>query len=240
MLPERPQFGLVSCPACGTDVDAVRAPRVVWLEDGPRFLCGDRCRERFARGERPFDAPRATPPQAPSAPRPSIPDLVREATQAGELPMEDTVEYANLRRPDSWVALGLGTLGLALVGLSDSRVVEWIGGFLVILCAGANMQTRLGGVRVPPPLQWLAPTGLVLATLGVLFGAGPDNERWALLACAAAGVLLSLRNPIHIWAGGQAERMGRELASTLPTWARIPSVSGNSYEEVPAPAPSAG
>ena len=72
---------LEPCPACGRGVDPIRAPRVLWLEDGVRFLCAEACRERFLAGERRFDAPARAPTPTASAPRPSIPDLVREATR---------------------------------------------------------------------------------------------------------------------------------------------------------------
>ena len=61
MLPERPRFPSQPCPACGRPVDPLRAPRVLWIEDGVRFLCGDACRARFLDGDRNFDAPSRPP-----------------------------------------------------------------------------------------------------------------------------------------------------------------------------------
>ena len=51
MLPARPHLPSQPCPACGRDVDPLRAERVLWLEDGVRFLCSRECRARFLRGE---------------------------------------------------------------------------------------------------------------------------------------------------------------------------------------------
>jgi P-type E1-E2 ATPase len=48
----RPRGSVLPCPACGEAVDALRAPRVILFEDGFRFLCSERCREQYIRGQR--------------------------------------------------------------------------------------------------------------------------------------------------------------------------------------------
>jgi len=80
MLPERPHVPARQCPSCGQQVDPLRAPRVLWREDGARYLCGEACRERFLQGDHDFDSPVSKRVEEPRVDRPSIPDLVREAT----------------------------------------------------------------------------------------------------------------------------------------------------------------
>ena len=240
MLPERPQLGSLACPACGREVDALRAPRVVWMDSGPRFLCGERCQERFALGERPFDARSSTPTPTPSAPRPSIPDLVREATQTRDSRRAEPGSPHPGRPFEPFVAFGLAALALAFIGLSDSRELGWIGAFLIVLCAAVNARVPLRVVKAPTVLQWAAPAGLAISTLSVFGSHTPAEERWALLLCAGAAILLSLRNAFHAWANGAVARAGRELRSSLPESARIPSEQSPAYEEVSADALRAG
>lgn len=240
MLPERPQLGSFPCPACGREVDALRAPRVVWTDTGARFLCGERCQERFALGERPFDTRPSTPTPTPSAPRPSIPDLVREATQTRDFGATRGISPGTTRPFESLVALSLAGLSLALIALSDSRELGWLGAFLVVLCAVVNARVPLRDVRARTALRWIAPVGLAISTLAVFGSRTPTEERWALLMCAGAAVLLSLRNAFYQWANGAVTRVGRELESTLPTWARIPAEQSPSYQEISADALRAG
>lgn len=80
MLPERPHVPARRCPSCGQPVDPLRAPQMLWRDDGARYLCGEVCRERFLRGDRDFDSPDSSLGEEPRVDRPSIPDLVREAT----------------------------------------------------------------------------------------------------------------------------------------------------------------
>ncbi|MFW6051746.1 MAG: hypothetical protein ACODAU_11260, partial [Myxococcota bacterium] len=77
MHPARPQVPPQPCPVCGADVDPLRAGEVILLEDGFRFLCDARCRDRFRTGDRvqegaarrtPRGSKRVTPPGGASAP----------------------------------------------------------------------------------------------------------------------------------------------------------------------------
>jgi cation transport ATPase len=80
----------------------------------------------------------------------------------------------------------------------------------------------------------MAPAGLALSTLAVVLEATPDRERWGLLGCAVAAIILSLRNALHAWANRSVEAVGLDLARTLPARTRIPTEDGIAYEEVPA------
>jgi len=145
-----------------------------------------------------------------------------------------SLDGANARRLEPRVAVGLAVLALAFLGLGESRVLGWLAAFSITLCAAVNVRVPLSVIRASAPLRWMAPLGLVLSTLAVLFDSEPESQRWALLGCAVAALLLSSRNAVHTWANGPVWRAGRELDAALPTWTRIPSPSAASYEEVPA------
>jgi hypothetical protein len=163
MLPARPQLPSRPCPACGRDVDPLRADRVLWLEDGVRFLCGDECRSRFLRGERDFDAPARGPVARPRVERPSIPDLVREATVILDEKNAGESEGRGAGRYDPAVASGVAALALLIVLLSPNPVLGWLAAFLIVLCAGLNARMELTTVRAPDSLRIVAPLGLALA-----------------------------------------------------------------------------
>ena len=232
MLPERPRFASERCPACGRDVDPIRAPRVLWLEDGVRFLCAEACRERFLAGERPYDAPARAPTPTASAPRPSIPDLVREATLVREPSDLADGEGASGRVYDPLVAMGLGLLALIIIAASPSRELGWLGAFLIVLCAAVNARIPLGTIRATPSLRLVGPAGLALAALAGVLASDPSVERWSLLGASAAAVVLSSRNWIHGAARTSVRALGRELRATLPRRARVPSTGNAEYEEV--------
>ncbi len=149
MQPARPFVTPRPCPACGSEVDPLRAPRVIWLEDGPRFFCGQACKERFTLGERGFDATSkiALAPANPA--RPSVPDLVREATRTRESgEPSETGAQPRPRRLDSsrslrWVApAGLALAAVAAVLEPEAGARRWAllatgaAGLVVLIRAG--------------------------------------------------------------------------------------------------------
>ena len=165
MLPERPRFPSQPCPTCGRSVDPLRASRVLWLEDGTRFLCGDACRARFLDGERPFDT-RAPRPRADARPeRPSIPDLVREATLVRAEGGSKNQSGSDARRYDPLVATGLGVLSLGICLATPSRELGWLSAFLVVLCAAINARIPLRPLRASVSPRIVAPLGLALAAM---------------------------------------------------------------------------
>ncbi len=84
MRPERPHVPPRRCPSCGKQVDPLRAPLMLWREDGARYLCGEGCHERFLRGDHHFDSTISKSVDEHSVVRPSVPHLVREATLVRE------------------------------------------------------------------------------------------------------------------------------------------------------------
>ncbi|MDH4282334.1 MAG: hypothetical protein OEV36_06755, partial [Myxococcales bacterium] len=115
MLPARPYVPSQRCPTCGQEVDPLRAARVVWLEDGARFLCSDRCKARFLDGERDFDTRSLRPVERLQVERPSIPDLVREATTVRDAGKAAGADSSRDRRQDAVAAIVVGVAALALL-----------------------------------------------------------------------------------------------------------------------------
>ena len=234
MLPERPRLPTEPCPACGSAVDTLRAPRVLWLEDGARFLCSESCRERFLSGQRDFDVPSRPPSPARRDARPSIPDLVREATLVREDGELDVREGAGARRFDAWVAAGLALLSLGIVVASPSRELGWLAAFLIALCGAVNARLPLSAVHATMSVRILAPLGLVLAAGAAALSDSAEAQRWALAGAAIAGVALSLRNWLHSATLSGVRSVASELRATLPSTARIPALDPSAYEEVPS------
>ncbi|MBW2225522.1 MAG: cation-translocating P-type ATPase [Deltaproteobacteria bacterium] len=234
MLPARPHLPSQPCPACGRDVDPLRAGRVLWLEDGARFLCGGECRARFLRGEHEFDAPSARPGAGPPLERPSIPDLVREATVVRDSDDGGDRPEARARRYDPVAASGLALLALGLLFLTPSRGLVWIAAFLVVLCAVLNARIPLTAVRATSSLRVVAPIGLALAAVSGVLAPDPESQRWALVGAAIAAIAVSVRSWVHSSLSASLRSGARELRETLPLRARVPSHDSSAYEEVPS------
>jgi len=234
MLPARPHLPSRPCPACGRDVDPLRAARVLWLEDGVRFLCSGECKARFLRGEHEFDAPARQPTERPRVERPSIPDLVREATVVRDEDDGGDREDAKARRYDPVVASGLALLALALLLLTPSPEVVWLGAVLIVLCAALNARIQLAAVRATRSLRVVAPLGLALAAASGVLAPDPESQRWALVGAAVAAVAVSVRSWVHSSLSASLRAGARELRETLPLKARVPSHDPSAYEEVPS------
>jgi len=233
MLPERPRFPSQPCPTCGRSVDPLRASRVLWLEDGARFLCGDVCRARFLDGERPFDT-RAPGPRAHARPeRPSIPDLVREATLVRAEGGSKNQSGSDSRRYDPLLATGLGVLSLGICLATPSRELGWLSAFLVVLCAAINARIPLRPLRASVSLRIVAPLGLSLAAVAGVMMQNPEAQRWSLVGAGLAAIAVSLRNWFHASMLEPLRTLSRELLDTLPEIARIPSRDPSAYEEIP-------
>jgi cation transport ATPase len=231
MLPQRPRLESLPCPACGQVVDAIRAPRVLWLQDGVRFFCGEACQRRFLDGEREFDSPSIPSAPTPEAPRPSIPDLVREATLVREPAEAVGGEHAPGAMSDPRVAIGLGVLALAIAALTPNRAVGWLSAFLIALSASLNARIPVTTIRATPSLRLVAPLGLALAALGSALASEAETRQWWLIGSAIAAIAVSSRNWLHASSWAPVRTLGAELRRTLPSRARVPSEHGSAYEE---------
>ena len=234
MLPARPQLPSQPCPACGRPVDPLRARRVAWLEDGVRFLCGEQCQGRFLSGERDFDPLALRPSQRARVERPSIPDLVREATLVRDESVPSESEGSQERRYDPAIATGLAFLALALLVLAPIPDLGWLGALLVVLCAAINARIRLTTLRATGALRFVAPLGLALAAGAAVLAADPEAQRWSLIGAALAAIAISIRNWVHASLSSPLRTAAEELRATLPLKARVPSHNPSAYEEVPA------
>ncbi len=234
MLPARPHLPSQPCPACGRDADPLRAARVLWLEDGVRFLCSAECRARFLQGEREFDAPSHQPIARPSVERPSIPDLVREATVVRDASDDGDLREVPAHRYDPVAASALGLLALGLLLVTPSPNVVWLGAFLVVLCSALNARIQLTAVRATMSLRLVAPLGLALAAVSGVLAPDPESQRWALVGAAIAAIAVSGRNWLHSSLRAPLRAGARELHRTLPSKARVPSHDSSAYEEVPS------
>ena len=195
MQPARPYIPSQPCPACGRAVDPLRARRVLWMQDGARFLCDETCQARFALGERDFDAPPHRPSERPRVERPSIPELVREATllrgDAGETASETT----RARQYDPVIATGIAVVTLPLILFTPGRELGWLAAFLLVLCAAVNARIPLSTVRANPSLGVVAPLGLVLASLASVMASDSETQRWSLAGAAVAAIAVSISSP---------------------------------------------
>jgi len=234
MVPARPQLPSQPCPACGRGVDPLRAARVLCLEDGIRFLCGNECSARFLRGEREFDRPARRPSERPRVERPSIPDLVREATVVRDESDVSGGEGSQARLHDPAIATGLALLALALLLLTPSRELGWLGAFLIVVCAAVNTRIQLTTLRATESLRIVAPLGLALAAVASVMVADPEARRWSLVGAAVAAIAVSVRHWVHASLSSSLRAAARELRETLPLKARVPSHDPSAYEEVPA------
>jgi YHS domain-containing protein len=234
MQPARPQLSSRPCPACGMDVDPLRAARVLYLEDGVRCFCSDRCKTRFLRGERDFDTPARQPTERPRVERPSIPDLVREATFVRDQSDAGNGERDQRRTYDPLIAIALAALAFTLLLLTEGAGPAWLAAFLVVISAAINARIPLPTVQAAPSLQVVAPVGLVLAVVSGAMSADPQAQRWSLLGAAVAAVAVSIRSGLHASLVASLRAAARALHETLPLKARVPSGGASAYEEVSA------
>lgn len=234
MHPARPQLSSRPCPACGEDVDPLRAARVLYLEDGVRCFCSDRCKTRFLRGERDFDTPARQRTERPRVERASIPDLVREATLVRDQSDAADGESEQRRTYDPLIATALALLALALLLLNEGTGPAWLAAVLVVVSAAVNARIPLPTVQATPSLQVVAPVGLFLAVAAGAMGADPEAQRWSLLGAAVAAVAVSIRSGLHAALVASLRGAARELHETLPAKARVPSRDPSAYEEVSA------
>ncbi|MGB8224766.1 MAG: HAD family hydrolase [Polyangiales bacterium] len=232
MHPARPQIPFRPCPSCGQNVDPLRAARVLYLDDGERYFCTDRCKARFLEGDHDFDVPVFRPSERPRLERPSIPDLVREATLVRDHNDTGDGEGEEGRPYDPVIATGLALLGLILISLTRSAGTPWITAFLVVLCAAVNARIPLTTMRATPSLRVVASVGLVLAVTAGMLSTDPEARRWSLLGAAIAAIAVSIRSGLHSSMIMSLRTTARELLETLPAKARIPSQYASAYEEV--------
>ncbi|MGB5265371.1 MAG: hypothetical protein WBN30_02205, partial [Polyangiales bacterium] len=234
MQPARPQLPSQPCPACGRAVDPLRAHRMLWLQDGARFFCGEACQARFRLGDRDFDAPAARPSERARVERPSIPDLVREATVPRDNAAGSAGDASRAGQYDPILATGLALLALPLIVLTSGRELGWLAAFLIALCAAVNARIPLRNIQATLSLEVVAPIGLVLACVAAVMSTDAETQRWSLVGAGVAAFLVSIRNWLHASLSRPLRNAAQALRELLPLNARVPAGDASVYEEVPA------
>ena len=226
MHPARPTVRLRSCPACGKDVDPLRAGRVVILEDGARYLCGQPCREAFLRGERAHERISRIPPK----PR-SVPERVRDATRPriDLASASQSTPLASLAPPEPppvppWPALVIALAGVVVGVVADTLSAAALSAGLSFLAALASM---ISARTMLPQVGWLpamaGPAGALLASVAA-FVSWQDGEgqRGLLVGAGIAAGAISLRAWLDARARVPVDRLVRGLRRPLPPRVRVP------------------
>ena len=229
--PARPRAELLPCPACGKPTDALRAARIVLLDDRTHFLCSVACRDAFRRGERTHQ--RETPPP----PRPSVPDRVREATRPRiDLPSAPRPQ-APPTRPPPLLAGFFAVLALALAPFASiwaaaiASAALSMAAALAALAHGASMRKQVG------TLAWaVGPAGVALAAIAALVARNDHVESWsAFLGAGLAALAIVVRVGLDSRAREPIAALLHALLGHLPARVRIPAGDPDElrYEEVP-------
>jgi cation transport ATPase len=184
-------------------------------------------------GDRDFDTAAGRPTERARVERPSIPDLVREAT----VPRDDAAgsdgDASQTGQYDPILATGLALLALPLILLTPGRELGWLAAFLVALCAAVNARIPLRNVQAALSLRVVAPIGLVLASVAAVMSTDAETQRWSLVGAGVAAFAVSIRNWLHAALSAPLRSAAGELRETLPRHARVPSGDTSAYEEVP-------
>lgn len=219
---------------CGSPVDPLRAREVLLLEDGFRYLCDARCRDRFRAGERVQSGPARRTPRANPRATPSKGAPASEPTAAPRRPRASTPParaHAPVAEPqppglEIWQWLGMLTTGSALVlGLIPTAfpvaltsVALTCATAAITLHASAPLRREVGFLPYV-----IGPLGVVLAALAALWARANDPQAWGPLvgAAVAAGAVFA-----RIWTDREALRPVSEklayLRATIPDTVRIP------------------
>ncbi|MBO6939617.1 MAG: cation-translocating P-type ATPase [Deltaproteobacteria bacterium] len=250
MHPARPQLPSRPCPACGQLVDPLRAPRVVVVPDGPRYLCSDDCRGEFLSSVRTHQL------QQRSRPAPvTVPQRVRDATRPSIiLPAPGDASASTSRRPAlldvgeepvPWPSLVAAVGAVVVAAVARSPLTGGLAALLVTASAALTLRHHASARKDIGYLAWAAgPLGAVLAAAGGWVALADDPTRWFGLAGAGvAAAAMAVR--AHLDARGRAPVADavRALLAQLPTRARVPARDageGTRYDEVHATEVRAG
>jgi len=233
MRPERPHLPPRPCPSCGEQIDPLRAPRMLWREDGARYLCSQPCYERFLRGDHDFDSPVSKRAEEPRAERASIPELVREATLIRRDEEGSDREVDGAHPYDRWIATGLSILAIAAAAFARRPETAWLAGVLVIGSALVNARTPLRTADASRLVQLVAPLGLAVAAVSAIMTSGAGLSTWSMIGLGAAAFVVSVRGWVHASLSSPVRDAERALLESLPNKARVPTLDRSTYEEVP-------
>lgn len=238
----RPRPEIEPCPACGRDTDALRARRVVLLDDGMRYLCGPECQEAFRRGARDHEAqrvparPTSMPQQVREATRPRFVLQQREDTRVGETAAHRAV-FAPVRVPVPWSGIVAAVAGLALAVFAKVALLAFASLACTVAAAVAALHYGRDARRDVGLLAWAAgPAGAILAGIAGTIAFYEVGRTGALAGAAVAAGAMVARS----WLDSRARRPVADVVQAahrgLTGNARVPA-SGEGplrYEEIPA------
>lgn len=231
-------------------MDPLRAPRVVVVANGQRFLCDDDCRDEYLASVRTHQlqqqarpAPVTVPQRVRDATRPSImlPDPADASTSTSRRPaLLDVGE-----EPIPWTSLVAAIGGVVVAAVARAPLTGALSALLVVASATLTLRHHASAKKDIGYLAWAAgPLGAALAAAGGWVALRADPTQWLGLAGAGvAAAAMALR--AHLDARGRAPVADavRALLAPLPTRARIPAREegeGTRYDEVHATEVRAG
>ncbi len=223
--PARPQLPPEPCAACGADVDPIRAPEVLAMNDGIRYLCDRGCRARFVSGER--AAPSARPPTPPRARRDPETGIIHTRDPRSLEPLTFVKEEAPPEPTPPWIGFGIAALAAFLGAFGAEPTVALLSVVASIASVGVAISVGKDAVHeVGIAAFAAAPLGALLAAIGGLLAVFEEPAAWPALV--GAGIAAGLVN-LRAWLDARGQRPVqdalRALAELLPPRVRVPAES---------------
>lgn len=215
----RPRPELVPCAACGADVDALRAERVIAFEDGFEFPCSDACAAKIREGAR---RQRVTIDPVQEGAQPAQSARVRRAPLPTQRPL--AASEVVVTQPLPWPSLTVAFIGLALALIPD---IPWI----TFASATASIVAAAIAIRITVPswkgigfFPWVAgPVGAIIAAMAGVYSQFQGEHDGLSLAGAAVGAGVALlRSALDSESRRIVVDAANRLLESLPRRVRIP------------------
>ncbi len=211
MVPSRP------CPACGREVDPLRALAALATEDGIETLCDAQCVERFRLGER---AEAFTPVLTSSAKASARPPafVARPAVARANPVVEEGASTP-------WIGLAACVLGLLFGVVPGPLALAFVSAALTCFAALLALRRSVPSWKGVGALPWaLAPAGVALAAIAGVIARYASEAEWVGLAGAAIAAAAALmRGTLDADARAPVLRVSERLVESLPRRVRIPA-----------------
>lgn len=221
MHPARPAPELVPCAACGVEVDALRAARVIAFEDGVEYPCSEVCAEAIREGAR---RARPVPVDESSldggAPGPAA--RVRRAPLPTQRPLSAASDFDVPTLP--WPGIVLTLTALVTAFISTPPWVAYLSAIASILAGALAIRATVPAWKGIGWLPWIAaPAGAIVAALSGLMSSLEGSHDWLALAGAAVGAAMSnVRLVLDAQARQPIADAANRLLEALPRRVRIP------------------
>lgn len=217
MHPARPIASPRPCPACGQDVDPLRAESALALETRVLVLCGPACVERYRQGERAHEEPAPPLPERPASVRP--PPFEKRMPPALTRPVP--TEGADT----PWVGLAACVVGLLFGVVPGALWLALVSSAATLFAAMLALRRSVPSWKGVGALPWaLAPIGAALASVAGVAARYASADEWMGLAGASiAAAAALLRGTLDADARAPVLHSSETLVDALPRRARIPS-----------------